>query len=40
LVGGVGEGVLFVLFLVTSLRLRTEFMMTDRPEPASNTVAE
>ena len=40
LVGGVGEGVLFVLFLVTSLRLRTEFMTTDRPEPASNTVAE
>ena len=40
LVGGVGEGVLFVLFLATSLRLRTEFMMTDRPEPASNTVAE
>ena len=40
LVGGVGEGVLFALFLVTSLRLRTEFMMTDRPEPASNTVAE
>ena len=40
LVGGVGEGVLFVLFLVISYRLRTEFMMTDRPEPASNTVAE
>jgi hypothetical protein len=40
LVGGVGEGVLFVLFLVTSLRLRTECMTTDRPEPASNTVAE
>ena len=40
LVGGVGEGVLFILFLVTSLRLRTEFMTTDRPEPASNTVAE
>ena len=40
LVGGVGEGVLFALFLVTSLLLRTEFMMTDRPEPASNTVAE
>ena len=40
LVGGVGEGILFVLFLVTSLRLRTEFMTTDRPEPVSNTVAE
>ena len=40
LVGGVGEGVLFVLFLATSLRLRTEFTITDRPEPASNTVAE
>jgi len=40
LVGGVGEGVLFVLFLVISYRLRTEFMMTDRPESASNTVTE
>ena len=40
LAGGIGEGVLFVLFLVTSYRLRTEFTMTDRPELASNTVAE
>ena len=40
LAGGIGEGVLFVLFLVISYRLRTEFTMTDRPELASNTVAE
>ncbi|MBS3761285.1 MAG: hypothetical protein KGY43_07450 [Halodesulfurarchaeum sp.] len=40
LVGGIGEGLLVVLFLVTSYRLRTEFLLTDRGEVVSTTVTE
>lgn len=40
LVGGVGESVLFVLFLTLWYRLRTESTPTQRSDPSSNTVAE
>jgi hypothetical protein len=40
LVGGVGEGVLFVVFLGMWYRLRSESTVTERDERASNTVAE
>lgn len=40
LVGGIGEGVLFVLFIAIWHLLRAESMPTERVEPASKTVAE
>lgn len=40
LVGGVGEGVLFVIFLAIWRRLGTESTPAGRTDPASSTVAE